>query len=134
MFEFLNIGSHTGGEHQHNHAQLTELREKFCLGKYIQARRSQNQSCQQSTHNLGHLKLLCNETQQLGTQQNQCQVHKIMIGHMDSPLQSYGFKYCFFLLAGLYFKTFRVICNSQFAQKPVSILLSFHTLKKDTAG
>ena len=84
--------------------------------------------------NLGHLKLLCNETQQLGTQQNQCQVHKIMIGHMDSPLQSYGFKYCFFLLAGLYFKTFRVICNSQFAQKPVSILLSFHTSEKDTAG
>ena len=53
---------------------------------------------------------------------------------MDSPLQSYGFKYWSVLLAGLYFKTFRAICNSQFAQKHVSILLIFHTLEKDTAG
>ena len=81
MLQLLNIGTHTGGEHQYNDTQLTELGQELRLCQNIQHGRTQDQSGQQRAHHLGHLETAGHDAQHLGAEQDQRQVQQIMIRH-----------------------------------------------------
>ena len=67
VLQFVDVRSHTGGEHQHDDAQFAELGNKFSFCQNIQSRRAKDQARQQSAHYLRHLKPLCQKAQQLRT-------------------------------------------------------------------
>ena len=67
MLEFLNVRPHSGGKHQNDDAQFTDLRQELCLREGIQPCGAKDQARQQRTYHLGHLKPLGHQPQQLGT-------------------------------------------------------------------
>ena len=75
MLEFLNVRPHSGGKHQNDDAQFTDLRQELCLSEDIQPCGAEDQACQQRTYHLRHLKPLGYQPQQLGAQEDQGQIY-----------------------------------------------------------
>ena len=79
MLQFVDIRAHTGGEHQHDDAQFTELGNEIRFRQHVEACGAQDQASQQGAHHLGHLEPLGQQAQQLGAHQDQGKIQQIMI-------------------------------------------------------
>ena len=79
VLELVDVRPHTGGEHQHDDAQLAELRGKLRLRQQPKPRGAENEARDQRAHDLRHLELLRGEAQNLRAQQDQRKIQQIMI-------------------------------------------------------
>ena len=86
--QLMDIGTHAGGKHNHNHAELRELIEHVRRLEHPQDSRSQHKPGQQRAHHLGHLKAPGNQAENFGADQNQRDMPEIIIAHRALPLRS----------------------------------------------